>query len=108
MKLNEYQNNAMKTFLIDPSYNIAWIYTTMGLTGEAGEVANKLKKVLRGDYKLEEIKQEVADELGDVLWYVAVLGEVLGYDLETIAQKNLIKLYDRKKRGVIQGSGDKR
>jgi len=81
-------------------------YPTLGLSGEAGEVANKVKKVMRGDSGADF--SCVPDELGDVLWYLAAIATDLGVTLEEIANKNIEKLYDRRARGVIKGSGDNR
>lgn len=86
-------------------------YPALGLTGEAGEIANKVKKILRDDYDLVELtvkEQELAKEIGDVLWYCAALASDLGLDLSKIAQDNLDKLQDRANRGTIKGSGDNR
>ncbi|MDA0717377.1 MAG: nucleoside triphosphate pyrophosphohydrolase family protein [Cyanobacteria bacterium] len=86
------------------------IYPTLGLCGEAGEVADKVKKVLRdrqGSFSPEVIA-ELQLELGDVLWYVAQLATELGLELENIAQANLDKLASRAARNVIGGSGDMR
>ena len=86
-----------------------WVYA-LGLTGEAGELADKIKKVYRdkgGVFKQEE-REAIAKELGDVLWYLTRLGATLGFSLEEIAQRNIEKLADRAKRGVINGSGDNR
>lgn len=83
-------------------------YALMGLLGEAGELANKWKKVLRGDRDLSTAKLELRWELGDTLWYVARLAEELGIDLNSVANANLEKLRDRKKRGTIRGVGDHR
>ena len=81
-----------------------------GLVGEAGEVADKFKKILRdkGGIATDEEKKELAKELGDVLWYINSVGLYLGVPLEEIAQSNLDKVLSRKERGVIQGSGDNR
>ncbi len=86
------------------------IYPTLGLCGEAGEVADKVKKVLRdrqGNFSPEVIA-DLKLELGDVLWYVAQLATELGLELEQIAQTNLDKLASRAARNVIGGSGDRR
>ena len=86
------------------------IYPTLGLCGEAGEVADKVKKVLRdrqGNFSSEVIA-DLQLELGDVLWYVAQLSTELGLELEQIAQANLDKLASRAARNVIGGSGDRR
>jgi NTP pyrophosphatase (non-canonical NTP hydrolase) len=86
------------------------IYPTLGLCSEAGEVADKVKKVIR-DHQGAFSTQTVAAlelELGDVLWYVAQLASELGLDLERVAQANLDKLASRAARNVIAGSGDDR
>lgn len=83
-------------------------YCLLGIGGEAGEVLDTFKKVLRGDRTLEESKIALGFELGDLLWYVARFADELGYDLHTIAQMNINKLSDRKQRGTLQGSGDSR
>lgn len=102
MKLNEYQDRASETCLPQAS-NIS--YLALGLAGEAGEVADKVKKLIRDD-KLD--LEGVVKELGDVLWYVSNLAAYLGTPLEEVAQINIDKLESRKARGKIQGSGDER
>lgn len=108
---NEYQEAAMTTRTpetYDESKLI--IYPTLGLAGEAGEVSDKVKKVLR-DNKGEftaEAKRAIALELGDVQWYCAALAKDLGYTIEEIWQMNLDKLADRKLRNRIHGNGDYR
>ncbi len=108
MTLTEYQKEAVKNKVY--GYGDKIIYPALGLGNEAGEVQGKIKKVLRdsgGDFN-EENKKLIADECGDVLWYLAALAEDLGYTLDQIAEMNIVKLTDRRERGVIQGSGDKR
>ncbi|CAA79413.1 MazG-like pyrophosphatase [Fromanvirus L5] len=85
-------------------------YVTMGLVGEAGEIANKVKKILRDKDGVitQENRDDLQAELGDVMWYVAQLANQLDVWLSTVTQRNLNKLQSRKDRGVIQGSGDNR
>ena len=108
MTLNEYQEGARSTAIYPASRQI--IYPTLGLTGEAGEVADKVKKVIRdsNDVFSDEKKHQIALELGDVLWYAAALAHDLGYTLEEVAQMNLDKLASRMQRDKIHGSGDER
>lgn len=108
MHLNEYQNQAMQTAIFPIDQGIE--YTTLGLVSEAGEVAGKVKKIIRdkGGVFDEATRKAIADEVGDVLWYVAALSRELGYGLDSIGAQNLNKLSDRKDRGVLGGSGDNR
>ncbi len=110
MEINEYQKKALTTAMYKDEHRI--IYPALGLGEESGEVLGKIKKWLRGDDGeggiSSERKQALKEELGDVLWYVAVLARDLDIGLEDIAQTNLDKLQSRKARGVIQGSGDTR
>lgn len=107
MNLNDYQQAALGT-AIYPDQGQNFTYPALGLMGEAGEVADKLKKVIRDQNGVltDSVKEAVSKEIGDVLWYVAVLSFELGSDLETIAQNNLDKLFSRATRGVLSGSGD--
>ena len=109
MELNHYQTESRKTALY-PSVGCNAIYPTLGLVGEAGEVADKVKKILRDKKGVfdKESKVAIKLELGDVLWYIAQLSSELGYELEDVANTNLEKLNSRKIRGKIQGSGDDR
>lgn len=109
MRMNEYGGLAVG-FAFYPD---AVVYPTLGLVGEAGEVAEKIKKIIRDtDIDINNIptdkKAEIAKELGDVLWYVANLASDLGYTLDEIAEINLRKLSDRANRNVLKGSGDNR
>ena len=86
-------------------------YLALGMTSEAGEVAGKVKKLIRdGEDKegFEMKKLAIASEIGDVLWYCAMMAKEVGVPLNTIMQENLRKLHDRKERGTLQGSGDDR
>ena len=109
MKANDYQDRALET-AIYPNQGSNFAYPALGLAGEAGEVADKLKKVIRdnGGILTDSVRDAVAGELGDVLWYVSVLASEIDYSLDEIMAKNLAKLNSRKERGVISGSGDNR
>ncbi len=104
-----YQEKACKTAIFPESQ--AMEYLTLGLTGEAGEIANKVKKFIRDGATKDEYlakRIEIGYEIGDVLWYCAVLAEELEMNLGHIMENNLEKLADRHKRGKISGSGDNR
>ena len=109
MQANEYQTGALQT-AIYPNMGQNFIYPALGLVGEAGEVAEKVKKIIRdGDGTLTDPDREkIAKELSDVCWYVAVLAYELDYTLEEVMQINLDKLRARQERGVVSGSGDNR
>ena len=109
MELNDYQRESRKTALY-PEVGSNPIYPTLGLVGEAGEVADKVKKILRDKNGVfdKDSKDAIKFELGDVLWYISQLSSELGYELEEVANANLQKLNSRKSRGKIQGSGDNR
>jgi NTP pyrophosphatase (non-canonical NTP hydrolase) len=107
--LSEYQSLSRRTATY-PRAGEDMTYPALGLCGEAGEVAEKVKKTLRDDGGVlsEERREALARELGDVLWYLAQLATEAGLDLETIAEDNLEKLLSRQERGVLRGSGDDR
>jgi NTP pyrophosphatase (non-canonical NTP hydrolase) len=94
----------------DPKDVEGLAYVTLGLAGEAGELANKVKKILRdnGGHISDHVRAQLADELGDCFWYLAQFATQLGFNLDAIAEANIAKLADRKARGVLQGSGDNR
>lgn len=104
LKLNTYQRLAHETAL---PYSSVY-YPFVGLAGEAGEIANKIKKSMRGDVTFAAIKQDLISELGDVLWYIQECANCLGVDLEEVAVANIVKLADRHQRGVVRGNGDNR
>ncbi len=108
LTLNEYQQIALETAVYPKEYNI--VYPALGMAGEAGEVADKVKKVIRdnnADFTSKKC-EEIALEIGDVMWYCAVLADRIGYRLDTIAGMNNRKLYSRQLRGKLGGSGDNR
>ncbi len=109
MELNDYQK-AAKTTAVYTSPEQQLVCTVLGLNGEAGEVAEKIKKVIRDKNSVigDEDRKEIQKELGDVLWYLAVLADTLGLDLEAVAALNLEKLRSRHQRGAIHGAGDNR
>lgn len=106
--LNEYQRRALETAVYPEEYNI--VYPALGMAGEAGEVADKVKKVLRdNNADFSPLKcEEIAMEIGDVLWYCAVLADRIGYSLDTIGRMNNRKLKSRQLRGKLGGDGDNR
>lgn len=108
MELTDYQISALETAVYPEQYNI--LYPALGMTGEAGEVADKVKKVIRDNKSqfTEEKKREIAKEIGDVLWYCAVLAHDIGFTLDEVARMNIEKLKSRQERGVLSGSGDNR
>lgn len=114
MKLSAYQERAHQTSLKtrygeDPQMG-RLLYPTLKLAGEAGEFGEKVGKLLRdkgGQISVED-RDALADELGDVLWYVAEVATVLNVNLDDVATNNLEKLRSRAERGMLQGSGDDR
>ena len=109
MKLSDYQERSRAT-AVYPGAGENLLYPTLGLCGEAGEVAEKVKKMIRDDGGMlsEERRLALAGELGDVLWYLAQLATEAGLDLDALAAENLAKLESRRRRNVLQGSGDDR
>ena len=119
---NEYQKEAvelaisMKKFeetfpdVDNDLFTLVWLaYDGLGL-GEAGEVQGKIKKIIRdnGGIVTPEARDAIKDELGDTLWYIASMCQTLGITLGDVATANIRKLHDRRARGVLEGSGDKR
>jgi len=102
-QMNDYQRAAVSTAIYKKEHAV--IYPALGLAAEAGEVANKVKKILR-DGKFD--REAIADEVGDCMWYIAALCRDLNIDMQQIADNNIKKLKDRLERGVLSGSGDKR
>ena len=109
MLLNDYQHESRSTARYPDAGNNL-IYPTLGLTGEAGEVADKVKKLIRDRDGVvdQSFTEDVALELGDVLWYVAQLATELGLSLDDVASANLRKLKSRSQRGTLGGEGDHR
>lgn len=109
MDFSEYERKARETAAY-PRMGSNIFYPALGLAGEAGEVADKVKKIIRDDNEIltPQRKDALVKELGDVLWYVAALGNELGVSMEEIARINLEKLASRKDRRQINGEGDDR
>jgi NTP pyrophosphatase (non-canonical NTP hydrolase) len=106
LPMNTYQDLAKQT-AVYPDIGRNLIYTILGLVGESGELAEKMKKAIR-DNGGNVDTETMVKELGDVLWYVAMIASELGLTLQEVAQKNVDKLRDRRKRNVLHGSGDNR
>jgi len=111
MTFDEYQKQALST-AVDSYDNPTLQHSiwAMGIAGEAGEVLEKWKKIVaykKGNVSEDDLN-ELAKELGDVVWYIAVLAHSLGLSLDDIMSRNVQKLQSRKARGVIAGQGDNR
>ena len=109
MHLADYQRDS-RTTAIYPDAGANLLYPTLGLCGEAGEVAEKVKKMLRDDAGVltDARRAALAAELGDVLWYVAQVATEAGLDLDAVADGNLSKLRSRRERAALTGDGDER
>lgn len=112
LTLNEYQAMALETAIYPEEFKV--IYPALGITGEAGEVSDKIKKLIRdkgykgGPIESDKDREDIALELGDVLWYVVTSAHDIDFTLEQIAMMNYLKLQKRKEQGKIGGSGDHR
>ncbi len=108
MELSEYQLLSRRTATYPREAGLS--YPALGLNGEAGEVAEQIKKSIRDDggELTVERREALSKELGDVLWYLAQLATELDLDLDEVARENLEKLRSRQLRGVLSGSGDDR
>ena len=99
-----YQEAARKTSFCPPEHKIT--YPAMGLTGEAGELANKVKKLMRGDTNRDELIDGIKAEMGDILWYLSALADDIGVNLSDVASDNIAKLASRHARDTLRGAGD--
>lgn len=108
LELSEYQEK-IREFAVYPSANTGSFpemnYLVLGLSSEAGEVAGKLKKLIRDNHMDEH---SFMLEVGDCLWYIAMICNTMGLTLQELAEANYDKLYERKKSGTLKGSGDVR
>ena len=106
---NTYQTESRKTWGIIPMDHPI-VYPTIGLINEAGEVAEKIKKIFRDQNGqiTEEDKQSLKNELGDVLWYLTQICTELDLTLEEVAETNIAKIFSRQERGKLGGDGDNR
>lgn len=109
MTFSEYQQSSRATAVYN-DLGKNFIYPTLGLASEAGEVAGKVKRIARdhGGEITDQVREGIHNELGDVLWYLAQLATEFNMTLEEIAASNIAKLTSRKERGVLHGSGDQR
>ena len=109
MTFEEYQKESRKTALY-PNKGNNFIYPVLGLCGESGEIAEKIKKVIRdeGGVASDLKKEEIKKELGDVLWYISQIATELGLSLDAVGMANIEKLQSRLERNKISGSGDNR
>ncbi len=109
MDFSKYQKESRKTALY-PDLGEDFVYPALGVAGEAGEVVENVKKVLRDDGRkiTTERKEAIKKEMGDLLWYLAQLATEFDIDLNDVAEENLKKLRSRKKRGTLHGDGDNR
>lgn len=111
MTLNDYQAQAAWTAIYPEAGTVGGLaYAALGLNGEAGEVAEQIKKMIRDDHGrlTDERRAQIKSELSDILWYVAAVARDADLALDDVAKHNLKKLADRKDRGVLQGSGNDR
>lgn len=110
----EYQDFVLNTTIMYPSAGNNLVYPALGLVGESGEYADKVKKYWRNRGVMDasllttQERMEFVKELGDVLWYVIASADELDVDLETVIAENVLKLTDRRARGVVKGEGDNR
>lgn len=109
MDFNKYQERARSTAFY-PNLGSNFTYPVLGMSGEIGEVADKVKKIIRDNNSelTSENIIELKKELGDVLWYMANMCSELEIDFNDVAESNMQKLLDRKNRNVLSGSGDNR
>jgi len=109
VQFGEYQTEARKT-AVYPRIGDNVVYPTLGLCGESGEFAEKVKKAIRDDggQVTPERRELMLKELGDVLWYVAACASELKASLDEVAAMNLAKLASRQERAALKGSGDER
>jgi NTP pyrophosphatase (non-canonical NTP hydrolase) len=110
MTFDEYQQRALATAIINPDPLMDKTIWAMGIAGEAGEVLEKWKKIVaykEGKLSADDLG-DLKKELGDVVWYIAVMADSLGLTLEEVMQLNVSKLASRQKRGTIKGAGDNR
>jgi NTP pyrophosphatase (non-canonical NTP hydrolase) len=111
MTFDEYQKLAQRTDAFDRPDSLlapAFLEKVLGLVGESGEFADKIKKLIRDHDGQIVDKEELVKELGDVLWYLAMIARYLDVDLDEVAEKNIAKLADRAQRSQIHGHGDNR
>jgi len=113
MTFNQYQEKTRLTDLgtsAQDCLNPGWLYYSLGVAGETGELMEKIKKLFRdsGGIVTDEFKDQVIKEMGDILWYLARLADNFDIQFDDVANHNIIKLLDRLDRGKLHGNGDER
>ena len=111
MDFDEYEKLASRTGVFEGKVaENPLMYLGLGVTSEAGEVADKIKKIMRNDQGVisTERKEALKFELGDVLWYLSQISRQIGIPFSEVATANIEKLADRAKRNVISSDGDNR
>ncbi|MCL4404482.1 MAG: nucleoside triphosphate pyrophosphohydrolase family protein [Candidatus Marsarchaeota archaeon] len=106
MEMADYQKYSRKTAIYPKELRGGIFYASLGLSGEVGELLNKVKKIARDNAELD--KDGIKLELGDILWYVAAIAEEAGINLDDVAKANIEKLEKRRENNTIKGNGDYR
>lgn len=113
MKFDDYQKQTEEFDFFEATCNLkspGFMEKVLGLAGEAGETADKVKKIIRDKEGVasDDDKTAIIKELGDTLWYIAGISRYLGVPLSEVAKGNISKLADRKSRNKLHGEGDER
>ena len=110
-RMSDIYKQTKPDFTHEAGSDIGLLYAALALNGEAGEVAEKVKRIVRGDYaelSIDEVRAKVRGELGDVLYCVCMVCAELGLELNDVMLSSVVKFESRLRRGVLQGEGDER